>query len=735
MKQLTGIWPVLALVAILLTAITLLSNATEDSARFGQLYSALLLVNAVGLIALAALLGWNLVRLIGQLKRRETGARLTLRMTGLFVLLALTPVLVVYFFSLQTLHRGIESWFDVRIDNAFDDALELSQTSLEIRMREHLRRTQAIADQLATIEGDSLALLLGDALSASGAVELTVVDERGQIVASGSADLSKLVPTPLDAALLLRVSQARSYVDLDPIDGGGLNVRAVAELAGDTPGRRYLHGLFPVAEKMGDLAASVQSGYAKYRELAYLREGLKFSFTLTLSLVLLLSIFAAAWAAFYSARRIVAPLRGLADATQAIAEGDYERRVAPTGDDELGFLVSSFNDMTAKLRRARDETSHSQAQVEAQRGRLQAVLERMSSGVITIDEEHRVATANPAAAQILQVEEADQLRDMGLADIAQQLPRLSPLAEALSAHLTGSDADWRAEVNLFGVKGRQVLVCRGTTLLGQGGGHVVVFDDLTALIQAERNAAWSEVARRLAHEIKNPLTPIQLSAERLRHKYLPRMDKEEASLLDRLTRTIVNQVESMEEMVNAFSSYARSPQSEPRPVALNPIVSDVVNLYSPRQVVMQLDAALPTVEADPDRLRQLLHNLLKNALEACSDNSEDAVMVTTTTGSGYPSMVELTVCDQGRGIEEHLLPTLFDPYVTNKTRGTGLGLAIVKKKAEENSGDISATNNEGGVGATFTLRLPVSAAETSDPETSKRGTNNPEPPARKQASS
>jgi nitrogen fixation/metabolism regulation signal transduction histidine kinase len=710
----TDIAPVLALVVILLASISLMSGATEDSARFGEMYSVLLLVNAAGLIVLAGLITWNLIRLIGQVRRREAGARLTVRMAMVFVALSLAPVLVLYYFSLQTLHRGIDSWFDVRIEDALNDALELGQTSLGTRMREQLRLTEAISFDLSDIGDDSLAVPLAEALADSSASELTIIDQRGSILASSSTDPTKLVPTPIDDSLLLQVRQSQTYVGLDPVADTGLHVRAIAALSDSsaTANVRYLHALFPVDERLGELAQSIESAYDHYSELTYLREPLKFSFTLTLTLALALSMFAAAWIAFFSARRLVAPLQNLARATNAVAEGNYEPTLQGSSDDELGFLVDSFNDMTLRLRTARDDTRRSQAQEQEQRAYLEAVLTRMSSGVVTVDDGGVVVRANLAATQILALGNIE-LAGRSLSDLTNDAEHLRPFSEAVDARLGATDTDWQAEVNLFGPSGRQVLVCRGTVLPGandEPAGHVVVFDDLTALIEAQRNAAWSEVARRLAHEIKNPLTPIQLSAERLRHKCLPLLSDESAAMMDRLTRTIVNQVESMKEMVNAFSAYARSPHAEPVSLALNDIVADVSALYGAR-VTPTLADDIPNIEVDPGRLRQLLHNLIKNAQEAVGEDG-DPVLVTTRYLVAE-TVVELEVRDHGPGIADDLLGTLFEPYVTAKPRGTGLGLAIVKKIAEESSGAVIARNHPEG-GASVTLRLPARPVMSDD---------------------
>ena len=717
--------PVLALVAILLASTSMMNSATEDSTSFGEMYSVLLIVNAVGLLGLAGLIGWNLMRLVQQVRSREAGARLTVRMVSIFVALALAPVLVLYYFSVQTIHRGVDSWFDVRIEQALSDALELGQASLGTRMRELSRSTRAAAADLELIPDDGLAVALSDIFAGSSAGEMTVIDGRGNIIASSIADPTKLVPTPVDETLVIRVQQSQSYVGLEPVADSGLHIRALVPFLTTSGGaNRYLHALYPVDERVAELASSVESAFDDYSELTYLREPLKFSFTLTLSVALLLSMFAAAWIAFFSARRMVAPLQNLARATHAVAEGDYETRLAWGSDDELGFLVESFNDMTRRLGDARDETRRSQVLEEEQRNYLEAVLTRMSSGVITIDDTGAIVRINIAASEILSL---GTLPSPGtdLASLTNAFAHLSPFSDAVQAHLHAADADWRTEVRLFGPKGRQVLVCRGTALPGHDGqhaGHIVVFDDLTALIEAQRNAAWSEVARRLAHEIKNPLTPIQLSAERLRHKYLVKLGEDEGALMDRLTRTIVNQVESMKEMVNAFSAYARSPSSQPEPLDLNVLVNDITALYSSKQVGVDLSEGLPLVNIDADRIRQLLHNLIKNALEACEDETEKPVIISTNRShTGADEHIELRVRDRGPGIAEDLLESLFEPYVTNKSRGTGLGLAIVKKIAEEHGGAISASNCSDG-GAQLTLRLRA-ASERSAPESTMNQTN------------
>jgi nitrogen fixation/metabolism regulation signal transduction histidine kinase len=713
-RLLNGPAPIIALALLLLASLTLMSSATENSARFGQTYSILLIINTLGLLTLSGLIGWNLFQLLRQVRRRVAGARLTVRMVAMFVLLSVTPVLVVYFFSMQFLHRGIDSWFDLRIEDALENALDLSRTALGVRMRELLRQTEAMAAELSDVRNGIVAVHLDAARRRSGATELTLMNDHGRILASSRADASSIVPHRPSEAILMQMRQSRDYIGLDPLADEGLHVRVVVGLPDPASASesRILQALYPITERMNTLADSVQAAYAQYRELAYLRKPLKISFTLTLSLVLLLGLLTAVWAAFVSVRRLVAPLRDLAQGTQAVAEGDYETQLPKASRDEIGFLVESFNDMTRKLARARDETRKSQQQVEAQRTYLEAVLARLSSGVVTLDHDLQVITANDSARRILGVD-LDEHIGQTLTAISEQYPNIQPFTETLRSQPRDTVHDWRAEVILLGTSGRQVLMCRGTRLLAAGEllpGHVVVFDDVTALIQAQRNAAWSEVARRLAHEIKNPLTPIQLSAERLRRKYLRKMSESEAEVLDNLTRTIIQQVESMKEMVNAFSDYARTPRMRPQALDLNALITDIVELYRTggRSGVIetQLDANLPVFAADPDRLRQALHNLVKNALEASGAQRPRVFIETACVWEETCKYIDVSIGDEGSGFPEHVIGQVFEPYVTTKPEGSGLGLAIVKKIVEEHGGLVWAKNMRDG-GARVTMRFPV----------------------------
>ena len=717
-----GIVPMLVLFAVLLISLSFMSDATHNSERFGQLYSWLLIINAAGLVILGALVVANIIKLISQQRNQVVGARLTTRMVLMFVVLAIVPVTVVYYFSLQFLQRGIDSWFDVRIEQALDDALDLSRAALDVRLRDVLRQTERMADEISESTSATLSLNLYDHRVRSGAAELTLLGSDSRIIASSSADIMDVVPSQPSPGMLLMLREGRNYIGLDPAGDTGMFARALVPVQSSRQDSEIytLQALFPVSERLSLLADSVQSAFSHYKELAYLRKPLKFSYTLTLSIVLVLSLLGAIWAAFHSARRLVAPIRDLAEATHAVAEGDYSKRLSVASEDELGFLVRSFNDMTRRLGKARDQAHQSQQQIESQRAYLEAVLANLSSGVIGLDATGIIRAVNRAARQSLGVD-ISLFLGRELKAISDEHAYLTPFIDVVDKHRDKSDTAWREEISLFGVSGRQVLTCRGATLQGAGkrsGGLVIVFDDVTALIQAQRDAAWGEVARRLAHEIKNPLTPIQLSAERLRHRYRERLDQQEFNMLERATTTIVNQVEAMKKMVNAFSEYARAPQISLEPIDLNRIIREVMDLYRSGdlnvQIVEQLEVHPACIEGDAGRFRQLLHNLVKNALEAINGIPEARISISTRAaedaGRRY---VELSVADNGPGFKAEVLENIFEPYVSTKPRGSGLGLAIVKKIVEEHGGIITAESGSTG-GACIRIRLQLSNKTVAD---------------------
>ncbi len=720
------------LAASLLGSLVLIGAALQNSERFGALFSVLLLTNGLGLIGFVILLVSNVRQLVGQLRSRQAGARLTLRMVLMFVALSVTPLLVLYGFSLDFLKRGVDSWFDARIDNALQDALELSRSALDLRMRELHSQTEQLASELGRGQTSNGVLDLSALRNPNSMVvastwevgntdlellrqrakadELSIVSQEGGLLETSSLG-PDLVPALPTSAMLLQLRQGRSYIGLEPPSNGGFLVRIAVNIPdqGLASGRRILHAMYALSPRMNTLAGNVEHAYARYNELDYLRDKLKLSFVLTLTLVLLSSIAVATWAAFVSARRLSAPISALAAGTHAVTAGDYTTTLPVTSNDEIGLLVSSFNAMTGHIAGAR-------AEIESQNRYMNTLLSELSSGVIALDDRSRITTLNDSGRQILALEDAPVVGEP-LSALSDRHAYLQPLVDELTASVAARDGRWQREIRIFNSEGRRTLMCRGTAVsFGSQArqGQVIVFDDITALAKGQRDAAWSEVARRLAHEIKNPLTPIQLSAERLRQKYLSKMAPVDAETLDRLTSTIVQQVETMKAMVNTFADYARPPVINQGAADVNALLSGVIDLYRSAnpdaEFIVDLARDLPSVSMDVVRFRQVFNNLLKNALEAHAQGMPAQVRIQTReVSSGSGSHLEIRIADAGEGIKEDVVGSVFEPYVTNKTRGTGLGLAIVKKIVEEHGGMVSLENNPGG-GACAIITLPLQPA-------------------------
>ncbi|MFK5914615.1 MAG: ATP-binding protein [Woeseiaceae bacterium] len=721
----SGNAPIAVMVVLLLTSLYLMSIATHNSELFGRLYSVLLGINFLVAILLVSLIGKSVWQLIQQYRQGKTGSRLTVRLVIMFVILSTTPVSVVYYFSLDFLQRGIDSWFDVRVENALNDALELSKTSLGVRVRELLRQTKQMSPRLTAVSNELATLTLNELRQESGANELTLFTNDGRMISSSIKETTRLLPEQLDDHTLQSLRQGQDDFGLVPLAEQGLHIRVAVNIdnADPTLDGRILQLLYPVSPRINELAENVQEAFSAVRSLIILRLPLKYSFILTLSLILLLSILTSIWAAFFAARRMVAPISDLVEGTRAVAAGNYEKRLPLPGKDELGFLVRSFNEMTQKISVAQDNARVSQQQAEAQHQYLETILSNLSSGVITLNQHNFLQTSNQAANEILNATLSPYVGHF-LDDAIDDNPHLQHFVDGIYPHLEAQEEKWQEEITLFIGSGRRILICRGTLISlntddNLEKGNIVVFDDVTELVKAQRNSAWGDVARRLAHEIKNPLTPIQLSAERIRHKYLDKMSPADADILDRSTHTIVQQVESLKEMVQAFSDYARMPSLTLNTINLNDLVTEVVDLYitdsNDSLFSIELDESNPTIEADIGRLRQVLNNLIKNALEANQENysesqrntrDEKIYLKTRCAEEHACRFVEINITDTGPGIAKEMFDQLFEPYITTKPKGSGLGLAIVKKIVEEHGGMIFAENAEKG-GASIIIRLPV----------------------------
>jgi PAS domain S-box-containing protein len=714
-------------IVLWLVAALLMAQSVQNSAQFSALHGWILLINVAGLVVLVVLIGGRITRLVRAWRARAIGSRLEARMVWMFGFLAMAPLLVLFYFSVEFINRGIDSWFHVEVRQGLSDALSLSRAALDLRVRENLERTLTMARELESRQTSATQAEILRAVSElrqrNGATELTLLGANSRIIATSMDRLGTTLPSRPSEEIAWQVRQRRSYANLEPIAGGGYLIRTVAAVRPNRPGgeARVLQAIFPVEGRLSELADTVETAYQQYAEKARLREPLKSSFRLTLTLVLLVSTFGALYGAFWAARRLVQPIQALVKGTRAVAQGDFNTRLPLTSHDELGMLVHSFNDMTKRLSRAREETRRSQFAVETERTNLAVILARLSTGVISLQADLTIRTLNQSAATILGTD-IDSVIGKPLVEASAGLPLFEQFVQASRAHLDAGEAEWREQFTLRADSSRRALMCACTTLPGdaeQAGGYVIVFDDITALLQAQRDAAWGEVARRLAHEIKNPLTPIRLSAERLRHKLLGSMNPSDAQILERATHTIVQQVEAMKEMVNAFSEYARTPSMDIARFDLNQLVLEVTDLYraqdAQRRLKIVLDKDLGEVEADRGRVRQVLHNLITNAFEAAEGREDASISVSTqaVTRSATPALTatvvaQIVIEDNGPGFSSEVLGRMFDPYVTTKPKGTGLGLAIVKKIIEEHGGRIEAENRITG-GARIRVELPLIA--------------------------
>jgi len=698
---------VLACVGLGAVLLYLLSRASSNTASFGEHYTLLIALNILLAAVLAGLIGYQIWVVRKRIRERVFGARLTMRLIILFALMAVVPGTLIYGVSVQFLTRSIESWFDVRVDNALEGGINLGRSVLDAQLQDLVKKAESMAVSLADEPINGHLALLNRLREQAGVQEATLFSARGHVLAFAGTETSSLLPQFPSPTILRIVRAQRPYSSIETLDNKGLYLRVIVpvnvlSLREDI---RILQLLQPVPAKVAQDAEAVQGVYRDYKELAFSRHGLNKLFALTLTMTLLFSLLSAVALAFVLSQRMSAPLSLLAEGTRAVAKGDFSPMQPVKAHDELGQLMQSFNAMTRQLAETSAVVEHKQQQLEASKGYLESILAHLSSGVIAFDERFYVKSVNPIAAQLLGVD-LQALRGLKVFEWGEKEAVLAPLAEALARRFRSAEQkEWQEQIELTAEGGVKSLLMRGSRLPAAiDSGYVVVFDDVTRLIQAQRDAAWGEVARRLAHEIKNPLTPIQLSAERLAHKLAAKLDPPDAEVLARATQTIVNQVAALKSMVDEFSQYARQPTLNLQALDLNQLVSEVLALYENSPVPLKTDLTrdLPKVSGDPNLLRQVIHNLLQNAQDALAHRDAPQITVRTAMENDY---VTLRVIDNGTGFPPEMLARVFEPYVTTKAKGTGLGLAIVKKLVEEHRGEIEIRNLDGG-GACVCVKLP-----------------------------
>jgi nitrogen fixation/metabolism regulation signal transduction histidine kinase len=688
----------------------LLATASANTALFARHYPLLLGLNAALAGGLALLLGWQLAALWRSYRARVFGSRLTLRLLAMLALMALLPGALVYTVSLQFLAKSIESWFDVKVDAALEGGISLGQSALDQMLAELQAKARTMALELAERAPAQQATLLNRLREQAGVQESVIVSAGGRMLASATADVSRFVPELPSAQALRLARSGRGHAAVEAAAGKPLALRVLVPLPAVALAEelRFLQLRQSVPEVFGRSAEAVEAAYRDYRELALSRQGLKRIYIVTLTLALSMALLVAIALAVILAKRLSEPLAQLALATQAVARGDFTRRTRVTSHDELGVLTESFNSMTRQLDEARSVVEANRAALETAKARLENVLANLSAGVLVFDAALRLSIANRGAQAVLG-RELDALHGETLAAWDAPLQAFAgPIREQFLAH---GERVWQIELELKSKA--KTLLARGAPLpRAPDGGYVLVFDDVTELIQAQRASAWAEVARRLAHEIKNPLTPIQLSAERLQAKLAAKLGPEDAETLARGTQTIINQVAALKAMVDDFRDYARLPAPTLARLDLNALVGEVLALYetAPSPIARSLAAGLPQVWADAAQIRQVLHNLVQNAqdaLEARGGAAEPPAIEVRTELVG--DKVRLAVSDNGGGFPEAMMTRIFEPYSTTKPRGTGLGLAIVKKIVDEHHGEV-AIENRPRHGARVSVLLPLAQA-------------------------
>ncbi|MEO8485239.1 MAG: ATP-binding protein [Betaproteobacteria bacterium] len=699
----------LLLVAACLSAIGLflLATATENTDLFARGYDTLVVLNFAMVGLLMLIVAWQLWQLRRNLKRGVFGSKLAARLVLLFALVAVLPGALVYAVSVQFLGRSIESWFDVRVDRALEGGIALGRNALDYLNRETTNKAMQIAAQIGDASGP-LPIALSRATEQAGISEAALFSSSGAVLAVAGAAGGPVSPEPPPAQALRRARLQLPYAAVDATPSGGLRMRVVVPVnsADRSEPMKLLQVLEPVPRSLALEIEKAEAGFRDYQEISFSRQALKRLYALTLTLTLLLALTSALGLAVVLSERFAEPLGLLAEGTRAVAQGDFTRRQPVTSRDELGVLTESFNTMTGQLADAHTRDAESRRAIETTRAYLESILGNLSAGVLAFDDRHRLRTANPSASVILQQPLAE-LSGVALPEWGRRLPALAPFAELIAEGFRGArEGQWQREAP-FGVASlSRTLLMRGSRLPGAPHGYVVVFDDVSELVQAQRDAAWAEVARRLAHEIKNPLTPIQLSAERLAVKLEGRLEGADLETLKRGTQTIVNQVTAMKHMVDDFAVYARQPRpGQMQPVDLNALLLDVLALYDNLRphVVLTLPNAPVVVQGEPTRLRQVLHNLLQNAIDAQSDRADASYAIAIDARDGE---AVLTVEDDGPGFPPDVVAHAFEPYVTTKPKGTGLGLAIVRKIVDEHAGRVTIANRAPR-GARVTVALPL----------------------------
>ena len=718
---------ILTLFVALLLAHIVLGESLQDANSFADNYTVLMLTTWLGLLILLGMLGTKSWQLYTQLKQKRPGARITARLTLIATLLMSIPAVTTFIFSTNFIQKGINEWFDVSTETALENASSLARLTLDNQTRNTLKLTETLsADVFSSLVFDPVAAVAKIRSTLSAQEAALYQTSTQQLIAFSSQDSTQILPTLPGDNLFQQVRQNKSYAAVEYSDELTTNKNQFIRIfiPVDTPTTSLptaLQVIIPISSNLTDLSNSVATATGQYREMSYLKGPLINSLVLVLSTLVLLTLISSMLFTMRAIQDFTSPIRHLARGTRAVSEGDYNVKISVSNDDEFGDLAKSFNAMTQRIAKARNEIKIGEQRSVIQRLYLETILQSLNSGVITLGTNGQLRTNNQASEKILDIQ-LKEFEGKTIAEIIDFIGEDRPALTAIIAEIMPAFAQavhdlqdhWTMQLEYPSRQGQKILMLTGSILLHSDttlAGYVIVFDDITDLAQAQRNAAWSDVARRLAHEIKNPLTPIQLSAERLNYKLNHKLEGADQDLLQRMTATIIDQVATMKSLVQAFSDYANTPTIMLQCVAINQTIQSISEMYidpvKQWQPILELDPADPAVNIDLGRLRQLFHNLIKNALEAMENVETPMLRISTQE---LENALEIRLQDNGPGIPEEAQNWIFEPYATDKPKGTGLGLAVVKKIVEEHKGQISLeTSPESG--SCFIISLPLATRD------------------------
>ena len=690
-------------IALLILLAKAISNSELIS---GDSFRILLGLNILFICSLIGLIAVQIFRLLQSVKKEITGSRLTLRLVLSFALMGIVPVLIVYLVSVNFLTKSIESWFDVKVESALEGGLTLGQKTIDILMSDIELKGKSIAYSIGNSDPQQRDSLLTD-LRAKFGIQDAVIFDQDSIIIGVSSEKNDLIP-PIPSIDDLERGAQGFFGRIEEVKDDQIYLKTFTPIIPKSAmsKRLILQLTQPIPPSISNLALSVESVYDEYQQLTYSRNSLKIIYILTLTLVLLLALLSSVAASFVISRRFSSPLAMLADATKQISKGNYKKIIPEQGKDEIGVLIRSFNSMTSQLGEATRNSEQDRKGLEVARTFLETILAHLTTGVIVLDDK-KIIRLNNISASIMLTNKKIILKNKPIKDVVATNLIFKPIYDFVEAYINNikiNKKEVSQEFKLNQDKQEKTIMLQITPLIdNKGKSYVLVMDDISEVTQSQRHSAWGEVARRLAHEIKNPLTPIQLSAERIQHKFKDKLSKEDSHILERSTNTIVNQVNALKIMVNEFAEYARPPKIQKDKIRIDNLVEEVIDLYEIDKIIsVKKDKNIPIIYADQNKLRQVIVNLLENSQDALKKIKNPKIKISIKK---KVNEVKLIVEDNGSGIPDEIIGRIFEPYVTSKKTGTGLGLAVVHKIIEEHEGKIKIDRiKKSGTRITITLR-------------------------------